>query len=106
MDSFAFQWHITDTCDQRCEHCYIFAEDHLWTLFLHEKGLFTIPDNVARGIIYEGCNCGNNHVTILPNGDVHACRGCPAVVYGSTGNMYAPDPLCWKTNERERRETF
>ena len=28
MDYFAFQWHITDTCDQRCEHCYIFAEDH------------------------------------------------------------------------------
>ena len=24
---FAFQWHITDTCDQRCKHCYIFAED-------------------------------------------------------------------------------
>ena len=25
---FAFQWHITDTCDQRCKHCYIFAEDN------------------------------------------------------------------------------
>ncbi len=24
---FAFQWHITDTCDQRCKHCYIFAEN-------------------------------------------------------------------------------
>ena len=23
--TFAFQWHITDECDQRCEHCYIFA---------------------------------------------------------------------------------
>ena len=23
----AFQWHITDNCDQRCRHCYIFAED-------------------------------------------------------------------------------
>ncbi|MBR4006062.1 MAG: hypothetical protein IKI90_09465 [Treponema sp.] len=23
---FAFQWHITDECDQRCKHCYIFAE--------------------------------------------------------------------------------
>ena len=21
------QWHITDNCDQRCKHCYIFAED-------------------------------------------------------------------------------
>ena len=24
---FAFQWHITDECDQRCKHCYIFSED-------------------------------------------------------------------------------
>lgn len=22
---FAFQWHITDECDQRCKHCYIFS---------------------------------------------------------------------------------
>ena len=27
MEYFAFQWHITDACDQRCKHCYIFAED-------------------------------------------------------------------------------
>lgn len=27
---FAFQWHITDECDQRCRHCYIFSEnDHI-----------------------------------------------------------------------------
>jgi MoaA/NifB/PqqE/SkfB family radical SAM enzyme len=24
---FAFQWHITDACDQRCKHCYIFSEN-------------------------------------------------------------------------------
>ena len=23
----AYQWHITDDCDQRCRHCYLFAED-------------------------------------------------------------------------------
>ena len=23
----AWQWHITDNCDQRCKHCYLFAED-------------------------------------------------------------------------------
>ena len=22
---FSFQWHITDECDQRCTHCYIFS---------------------------------------------------------------------------------
>lgn len=25
---FVFQWHITDECDQRCIHCYIFSEDN------------------------------------------------------------------------------
>ena len=24
---FSFQWHITDECDQRCKHCYIFSEN-------------------------------------------------------------------------------
>ena len=23
----SYQWHITDFCDQRCKHCYLFAED-------------------------------------------------------------------------------
>ena len=116
-------------------------KDHLWTLFLYEKGLFKIPSNLKDDVIYDGCNCGNNHLTILPNGDVFACRrmdskvgnalnesifdiftgskmdeyrkfeefekcskcellrfcrGCPAVSYGYTHNMYSPDPQCWK----------
>ena len=25
MNYFSFQWHITDECDQRCKHCYIFS---------------------------------------------------------------------------------
>ncbi len=25
---FAFQLHITDRCDQRCQHCYIFSENN------------------------------------------------------------------------------
>ncbi|MDO5859182.1 radical SAM/SPASM domain protein, ACGX system [Methanobrevibacter sp.] len=116
-------------------------KDHLWTLFLYEKELFTIPENLKEEVIYDGCNCGNNHLTILPNGDVFSCRrmdskvgnalsqsiydifigrdmdeyrkfekfekcrkcellrfcrGCPAVSYGTTNNMYSPDPQCWK----------
>ncbi|WP_295580534.1 radical SAM/SPASM domain protein, ACGX system [uncultured Oscillibacter sp.] len=26
MNDFAFQWHITESCDQRCKHCYIYAQ--------------------------------------------------------------------------------
>ena len=29
---FAFQWHITDDCDQRCKHCYIFSENNCKSL--------------------------------------------------------------------------
>lgn len=49
-------------------------KDHLWTLFLYEKGLFQIPENLEPELIYEGCNCANCHLTILPKGDVYACR--------------------------------
>lgn len=49
-------------------------KDHLWTLFLYEKELFTIPEGLDDDTIYDGCNCGNCHTTILPNGDVYACR--------------------------------
>ena len=28
MQYFSFQWHITEECDQRCKHCYIFSNDN------------------------------------------------------------------------------
>jgi radical SAM/SPASM domain protein of ACGX system len=49
-------------------------KDHLWTLYLYEKGLFNIPADLDPKIVYDGCNCGIGHITILPNGDVYACR--------------------------------
>lgn len=116
-------------------------KDHLWTLYLYEKGIFKIPSNLDEDVIYDGCHCANSHMTILPSGDVYACRrmesrvgnalttslydiffgkemdeyrrydefekcskcellrfcrGCPAVSYGYTHNMYSADPQCWK----------
>ena len=49
-------------------------KDHLWTLFLYEKGLFSIPDVLDKDGIYDGCNCTNCHMTITPTGEVMACR--------------------------------
>lgn len=46
-------------------------KDHLWALFLYEKGLLKLPQGDG---VTDGCNCGRNHITILPNGDVYACR--------------------------------
>lgn len=72
---------LLETCDQKfreyeaagCE-TYFNKKDHLWTLYEYERGSFKIPDNIADGVIYGGCNCGNCHMTILPNGDIYACR--------------------------------
>ena len=43
-------------------------------MFEYETGEFTIPEDAEPGMIYGGCNCGNCHMTILPTGDVYACR--------------------------------
>ena len=53
---------------------YFNKKDHLWTLYEYETGAFKIPETVEDGMIYGGCNCGNCHLTILPTGDVYACR--------------------------------
>lgn len=53
---------------------YFSKKDHLWTLYEYETGAFKIPENAQEGMIYSGCSCGSCHLTILPNGDVYACR--------------------------------
>lgn len=114
-------------------------KDHLWKLLDWEEGRFALP--AEDGAVHDGCHCGQAHMTVLPNGDVYACRrmeskignieestlkelfagealaqyrqhdkftkcskcelknwcrGCPAVTFGYTGNMYDADPQCWK----------
>lgn len=49
-------------------------KDHLWNLFLYEKGLFKIPRDADKKMIYDGCHCAISHMTILPTGEVYACR--------------------------------
>lgn len=72
---------LLEECDKKFKEyeakgcqTYFNKKGHLWTLYEYEKGTFKIPDNTENGIIYGGCNCGNCHLTILPNGDVYACR--------------------------------
>lgn len=47
-------------------------KDHLWTLYLYEKGLFKTQD--TKNVIVAGCGLGINHMTILADGMVYACR--------------------------------
>lgn len=72
---------LLEICDKKfkkykAEGCktYFNKKDHLWTLYEYETGEFKIPAHTEEGVIYSGCNCGNCHITILPNGDIYACR--------------------------------
>ncbi|MHC1786387.1 MAG: radical SAM/SPASM domain protein, ACGX system [Christensenellales bacterium] len=72
---------LLDACYQKfqkyeAEGCstWFSRKDHLWTLYEYEKGIFKLPEGREDGMIYGGCNCGNCHLTILPTGDLYACR--------------------------------
>lgn len=64
---------------------YFNKKDHLWTLYEYETGEFKISENADKDTIYGGCNCGNCHLTILPNGDISACR---RVQNSKVGNVF------------------
>lgn len=49
-------------------------KDHLWKLFLYEKGIFNIEED--SDLIMDGCHCGITHMTVLANGEVYGCRRC------------------------------
>lgn len=70
--------------EQGCK-TYFNKKDHLWTLYEYETGNFKIPENIADDMIYGGCNCGNCHLTIVPTGDVFACR---RVQNSKIGNVF------------------
>jgi radical SAM/SPASM domain protein of ACGX system len=79
-------------CDQKFKEyeaagcqTYFNKKDHLWTLYEYETGTFHIPENADPDLIYGGCNCGNCHLTILPTGDVYACR---RVQNSKVGNVF------------------
>lgn len=63
-------------------------KDHLWTLYLYERGLWTIPDNLDPDTIYDGCNCGNCHFTISADGRLMACRRFESYVGSVAEDMY------------------
>ena len=100
---------LLDICHQKYEkyeaegcQTYFNRKDHLWTLYEYEKGIFKIPEDAEDGMIYGGCNCGNCHMTILPTGDIYACR---RVQNSKVGNVFE-DRLAdvWVCQMEEYRE--
>jgi radical SAM protein with 4Fe4S-binding SPASM domain len=81
---------------------YFNKKDHLWTLYEYETGEFKLPEDAKEGMIYGGCNCGNCHITILPTGDIYACR---RVADSKVGNVFE-DRIAdvWLTGMESYRE--
>jgi radical SAM/SPASM domain protein of ACGX system len=76
-------------------------KDHLWKLYLYEEGYYKLPKEIDENIIYDGCHCGRGHITILPNGDVYACRRMDSKV----GNILIEDKSLYKIwNSKELDE--
>ncbi len=73
---------------------YFKLKDHLWALYLYGEGLFKIPENADKSMIYDGRHCGICCMTILPNGDVYICRRFESKV----GNL-----LCERKSKRNIR---
>ena len=81
---------LLSVCDRKfkeyeaagCE-TYFNRKDHLWTLYQYETGEFEIPKGAEPHMIYGGCNCGIGHLTILPTGQVYACRRVADSVVGN-----------------------
>ncbi len=97
----AIKWHIPpkeyydflDKCWQKfflhkdCKTTFN-LKDHLWILYLYEKGLWKIPNNSDAHTIYDGCHCGNSHFTITTEGRLMPCRRIDSYVGSTDEKMY------------------
>lgn len=81
---------------------YFSRKDHLWTLLQYENGEFQIPETAREGMIYGGCNCGAGHFTILPDGEVYACRRVGESKVGNVFEDYLSN--LWLNQMEEYRE--
>lgn len=49
-------------------------KDHLWKLFLHERGEYVIPPHIKKCKTVDGCHMAQSFMVLLSNGTVMACR--------------------------------
>ena len=81
-------------------------KDHLWTLYDYERGRFTPPEGAEEGVIYAGCHCGQTHLTILPDGEVYACRRVAGSRVGRLPEDRLMDIWLGPMNEYRRLDRF
>ncbi len=79
-------------------------KDHLWTLYLYERGLWTIPEGLDEDTIYDGCHCGDCHFTVCADGRLMACRRFESYVGTVAESMYdvfhGPKMEAYRAHER------
>jgi len=94
---------IIEKCDRKikefkqkkCPTIFV-KKDHLWKLYDYEQGIIN-PVNK-----HGGCSCGKSQLTILPDGDIWACR---RVKNSSVGNVYTSSPeSVWLENMEYYRQ--
>lgn len=94
-------WHVSperyrdflDKCWQKFEqhkdcNTIFNLKDHLWTLYLYERGQWQIPDGLDSDTIYDGCHCGDCHFTITSEGRLMACRRFESYVGTADEELY------------------
>lgn len=101
---------LLDTCYKKYqkynndgENIYFHLKDHLFTLYEYEEGYFEIPKDADPEIIYGGCNCADSHITILPTGEVYACR---RVKESKVGSVYEDKLSSLWINQMEEYRQF
>lgn len=106
----ADQYHkLLIACDKKFKYyeslevdTYFSKKDHLWKLLEYENKEFIIPDIYDKNLIYGGCNCGASHLTILPSGEVYACRRVENSLVGNVLDDRLSD--IWITSMEKYRE--
>ena len=93
MDYFAFQWHITDECDQRCKHCYIFSSPNRPKMagMLHADALDQFLLRAVE-LVHVAVNLVQVNVLVIVGLEVVNC-GQLAARLGQTRNDQMPQNL-------------
>lgn len=85
---------LLDSCWHKFEQyrdsdTYFNIKDHLWVLYLYERGLYPIPEGLEADTIYGGCNLGHCHIAITAGGHLMACRRMESYVGTVEDSMYS-----------------
>ena len=80
-------------------------KDHLWKLYLYEKGIFKISKENPEYIL-DGCHAGITHITTLADGTIYACRRSETPVGNALNDSFYDVFMGEKMNEYRKYDEF